>query len=174
MAHLIYLKVAKVGTQNADMTTSIERTIVTLESGANFNNFVKHLHVQNYLMDDDKRPTVIKAVEWKNGKEGIEVDKTEYANQVTEALSSVKNAGQAVDYKALSEKQSAKISEMEQRFAAFEERLKANEKKQTPDNSMDRETLEVKAKSLDVQFRSTISDANLLAKIVAIEPDFKL
>lgn len=166
MMNLIYLKVAKVGTQNADMTTSIERTVVTLESGKNFNNFVKHLHVQNFLTSEAEKPTIIKVVEWKDGKEGKEVDKTEYADAVNNALNSVKSAGQAIDYKALSEKQSAKISEMEQRFAAFEERLKASEAKKEPkEKSEERISLEKQANELGIKFMKTIGDAKLKEKI---------
>jgi hypothetical protein len=188
MMHLVYLKVAKVGSQNADMTTSIERTVVTLESGKNFDNFVKHLHVQNFLTIEAEKPTVIKVVEWKDGKPGKEVDKTDYVNKVKDALTVVKNAGQPIDYKSLSEKQSAKISEMEQMMQSFNERLKEAENKNinsafptpTPDTMEEsikmgiRNKLEVKANELNIDFRSSIGDENLLKKIQAIEPDYKL
>lgn len=166
MMHLIYLKVAKVGTQNADMTTSIERTVVTLESGKNFNNFVKHLHVQNFLTSEAEKPKVIKAVEWKDGKAGKEVDKTEYVNQVNESLHAVKSEGQAIDYKALSEKQSAKISEMEQMMQSFNERLKdAENKKKGDDKSPERIDLENQANDLGIKFRDNIGDDKLMEKI---------
>ena len=172
MMNLIYLKVAKVGTQNADMTTSIERTVVTLESGKNFDNFVKHLHVQNYIKSEP--PTVIKVVEWKDGKEGEEVDKKPYVEQVDNAFNKAYNPGEAIDYKALSEKQSAKISEMEQRFAAFEERLKQAEGNKSGSDSENRANLEEKAKELNIQFRANIGDDKLLAKIHEVEPEYKL
>lgn len=188
MTHLIYLKVAKVGTQNADMTTSIERTVITLESGKNFNSFVKHLHVQNYLTDENEKPRVLKAVEWKHGKEGKEVDKVPYAKQVSEALSVVQNAGQAIDYKALSEQQSNKISEMEQMMKSFNERLKASETKAKPslkeeivDDALNnigedaiRMALETKANELSIKFNPRIGSPKLLEKIQAVEPEFNI
>jgi hypothetical protein len=178
MTHVIYLKVAKVASQNADMTTEVERTTVTLESGKNFDNFVKHLHVQNYLTSEAEKPRVLKVAELKDGVAGKEVDKTPYVNKVNEALNSVQRSGQAIDYKALSEKQSAKISEMEQRFAAFEDRLKEAEgnKGKVPEDqpTFNRVILEDKAKELDINFKSNIGDKKLLEKIQVIEPDYKL
>lgn len=164
MMNLIYLKVAKVGTQNADMTTSIERTVVTLESGKNFDNFVKHLHVQNYIKSEP--PTVIKVVEWKDGKVGKEVDKTLYAEQVDNAFNKAHNPGEAIDYKALSEKQSAKISEMEQMMKSFNERLKETEgKKEVKEKSEERINLEKQANELGIKYMKTIGDAKLKEKI---------
>ena len=164
MGKVIYLKVAKVGSQNSDMTTSIERTEITLEEGKNFNNFVKHLHVQNYIMNEP--PHVTKVVEVKNGKVGAEIDKEPFQKQVEEALNKIKNPSAEVDYKAESEKQ-AKLN------ADLLERLEALENKGN-DKSDERISLENKANELNVSFRSTIGDEKLLAKINEVEPDYKL
>lgn len=173
MMHLIYLKVAKVGTQNPDMTTSIERTVITLESGANFDNFVKHLNVQNFLMSDSEKPTVIKAVEFKDGKPGKEVDFEKYSKQVEDSLSNKRTTG-AIDYKELSEKQSDKISKMEAMMADFEKRLEETTNRNEPVKSDDRIKLENKASELEIKYRSDVSDNKLLEKIQAVESDFEL
>jgi len=165
MGKVIYLKVAKVGSQNSDMTTSIERTEVTLEEGKNFNNFVKHLHVQNDI--DSEPPHVTKVVIVKNGKViDNDVDKAPYQKQVEAALDKMKNPNKVIDYKAESEKQSKLNADLLERLEALEN--KGNEK------SDDREALEDKANELEISFRSTIGDEKLLKKIQDIEPDYKL
>jgi hypothetical protein len=157
------------------MTTSIELNTITLEAGKNFNNFVSKIPVQNFLTSEEHKPTVVKVVDVKDGKVGQEVDKTKYQKQVDEVLEKMKNPNQTVDYKALSEKQSQKISEMESRFAMFEETLKKMEAGNGGnDNSDDRKALEDKANELEITFRSNIGDDKLLEKINAIEPNFKL
>ena len=165
MSTIIYLKVAKVGSQNADMTTLVERNTITLEAGKNFNNFVKHLHVQNYI--NTEPPVVVKVIEMVDGKIKSELDKSQYQKQVQEALDKMKNPTGQIDYKKESEKQS-KVN------ADLLERLEALENKGDNDKSEDREALEAKAKELGIEFRSNIGDNKLLEKIQKIEPDYKL
>lgn len=117
MARIIYLQTARVGTQNADLTTSIERTVVTLEQGKNFNSFVKHLHLQNYLKSEP--PKVIRAVDTKDGKIVGDVDFAQYQEMVDKALSGAKTQ-EKPDYKELSEKQNSLIEDLQKRLAALE------------------------------------------------------
>jgi hypothetical protein len=169
MGNVIYLKTARVGSQNSDMTTTIERITVTLEEGKNFNNFVKHLHVQNYLKNEP--PVVDKVVEVKDGKVIKEIEKAPYQAQIEAALNKVVS-NEKVDYKAESEKQAKVNADLLARLEALEGgkiQPEVDEEK-----SKIRLLLENKASELHITFRSTIKNAGLLAKIQSIEPDFNI
>ena len=62
-------------------------------------------------------------------------------------------------------------SEMMAKMAAKIEELKENKQ---PEKTEGREVLEAKANELNISFRANIGDEKLLAKIVAVEPEFKL
>lgn len=178
MGVYIYLKVAKVGAQNADMTTSIERTEISLEQGKNFNSFISLLHVQTFLFSEAEKPRIIKAVKTENGKEVGEVDIKPFQDALDEKLESMKKPVGEVDYKALAEKQANANKEMQaqnaammDRLAALEAKLSANTEEDTEEDT-EENPLHVKANKLGIKFRADIADDKLLARIKEVEPGF--
>lgn len=123
-----------------------------------FNKFVKYLPNQNY-----NSATVIRVLQ--DGKEVNEIDK--YQEMINDGLNPENQVKGATDYKALSEKQSNQLTEALKRIEALEG-------KGSEEVSEDRKKIELKAKELNITFRSNIGDEKLLAKITEIEPDFKL
>lgn len=165
MGKIIYLKVAKVASQNADMTSNIERNTITLEEGKNFDNFVALIHTQGYLL---KEPPVVEEVAMlKDGKiVGKDLDKKPYQTQVDKALEAMKMPEKTVDYKAEAEKQKEVNIDLLKRIEALE--------KGDGDLLGDRTALEAKARELNINFPTNIKDETLLNKILEIEPDFKI
>jgi hypothetical protein len=141
-----------------------------------FNKFIKYLPNQQYL-----KATVIKVLN--DGKEVDEIEK--YQAMIDGSLKPEVKAGEAIDYKALSEKQSAKMAEMMQRLEALEDKkevdpidtiLKEGLKNEAnkEDSKIIRMQLEDKANELNISFRANIGDTKLLEKIQAIEPEFNI
>lgn len=165
MANVIYLQVSKVGMQNNDMTTDVETTVISLNDGKCFTNFVKHLNVQNFLTAEGRKPEVIKVDEVVNGKvvkTGLDV--TKYQKQVTDKLNELTD-NSPVDYKAKSEKQDDLIAKLTARLDAIDDIKKP---------SGNREALELKAKELNIDFRATLGDEKLMDRIKEIEPEFEI
>jgi hypothetical protein len=95
-----------------------------------------------------------------------EVEK--YQARINEVLKPEAKPGDAIDYKAKSEKQEAQLKEMMARLQALEEKNKP------VDISEYRLKLETKAKELEITFRSNIGDEKLLEKIKEVQPDFEV
>ena len=180
MKTAIHLKTARVSSTDTDGTPKIERLTVKLTDGINFNKFVRHMYLQNYLKKEP--PFVAKVIQEKGG-EWVEIDKTPWQEIVEKELLS-RGKPVIIDYKALSEQQSKEIeglkSDFEDRLASLE-KGKAEIKKdfqiaksEIITNPSNRSKLEQKATELKVKFRTNIGDKKLLEKIQAIEPDFKI
>ena len=174
MNTVIWLKTARVYGSNDDMTPKIERTIIKLENGDNFNKFVKHMHLKGYMKSEP--PTVDRVLQKDDKGVFQEIDKAKWQKQVEEALQS-NGIEKPIDYKALSEKQNRDLKELKANNNAFEERLKALEAKGYIPSRIEtekRELLLTKATELKIKFSPKIGDVKLLEKIQAVEPDFKL
>ena len=176
MGVYIYLKVAKVGTQNQDLTTSIERNDISLEKGKNFNSFVELLHVQNFLMSDAEKPRIVKVVKNIEGKEvefpEANAEMKAAQKQVDVKLESMKMSVGEVDHKALSEKLTNQNKEIQAQNAALADRLAALEAKINAPQQ-DENPLHIKAKELNIDFRSDIGDEKLIARIQEVDKNFK-
>lgn len=140
-----------------------------------FNKFVRLLPNQGYA--EAKVLEVIQTTfetKEENGKKfpvakHSNLDEVEkYQAMIDERLKPETKPGDAIDYKAKSEKQEAQLKEMM-------ERLKALEEKQGGQVTSDmRQKLEAKANELEITFRSNIGDEKLLEKIREVQPDFKV
>jgi len=108
MKTVIWLKTARVYSQNSDGTPKIERTTVKLEAGDNFNKFVRLAHLKGYVQSEP--PTVVKVME-NISKEWVEVERPEFQQQVDAALKPQTNT--AIDYKVEYEKLNARLAALE-------------------------------------------------------------
>lgn len=173
MNTVIHLKTARVYGHNDDGSPKIERTIVKLEDGSNFNKFIKHMYLKGFM--DKEPPTVVKILQKSNGK-FVEISGVKWQTMVDKEIANNKQPTK-VDYKALSEKQANEIANLKIVNDGVEERLKALETPKVPakpkEKTPKRLALETKAKELKIAYKSA-SSKKLLEKIQKIEPDFKL
>jgi hypothetical protein len=159
------------------MSPKIERTIVKLEDGDNFNKFVKHMHLKGYMTSEP--PTVEKVLQKDDKGKYQEIDKTKWTKQVEKALET-KGVEKPIDYKAEFEKQKAQNSDILARLEAMEKGKMGStnisdavkEVQHSIDGQNLRDKLEDKANELEITFRANIGDAKLLEKIQAVEPEF--
>jgi len=154
----IVLNVKKVVSQKANGMPEIEETTIKISPEATINKYIKLIPNQNFASVE-----VIKVLD--KGKEVNEIEK--YQALIDDTMEGSKQE-KPIDYKALTEKQADLIKNMEQRLAALENNSSES------GNSEDRLKLESKAKELNITFRSTIGDDNLLKKIQEIEPEYNI
>lgn len=194
----IVVKTKKVISHNADMTPKYEEIKQSLSPEMTFDKFVKYLSNQNYVsvevleVFEQTEKTVKNAIgkDVFDSYESKQLDEVGiYQEKINEALKPKTKAGEAVDYKALSEKQSAQMAEMMQRLEALESNKGEDNKRNSLDtitkniskneaSKVDKEVIRMalksKAEELKITYRSTISNDNLLKKIQEVEPDFNI
>lgn len=125
MNRVIWLKTARVYAQDSDMTAKVERNIIKLEDGDNWNKFVKYVNLKGYKKDE--MPSIEKVMEKNASGEWKVVDPTKWVDQLNEALKKVPISDDKIDFKMLAEKQANELKESKANFAALEERLRALE-----------------------------------------------
>jgi len=171
MEKVIHLKTARVYALNRDSTPKIERTTVKLMDGTNFNKFIDNIHLKGFM--ENEPPYVDKVLQMVD-KKYVEIDKAPWQKIVDEAISK-KGIKASVNYKELAEKQSKEINQLRANNDGFEERLRQLEGGgKSGSDTVYRDALISKANELKIKFRGNIGDAKLLAKIVEVEPDFKV
>lgn len=111
MKTVIWLKTARVYGQNNDNSPKIERTVVKLEAGDNFNKFLRIMPLKGFLASEP--PKVIKVLELQD-KEYKEISAAPYQEMLEKAMSN--ETERPIDYKAEYEK-------LSQRMKAIEESL---------------------------------------------------
>jgi hypothetical protein len=138
-----------------------------------FNKFVRLLPNQGYMSATVLEVIKTKFEQKEEDGEKFQVAKhsnldevEKYQAMIDERLKPETKPGEAIDYKAKSEKQEALLKELEERLRALED--KGSEK------SPERVNMEDKANELGITFRSNIGDEKLLGKIKEVQPDFEV
>ena len=131
MKRVIWLKTARVYATDSDMTAKVERTIVKLEDGDNFNKFVKYIPLKGYKKDE--QPYIEKVMENKSGQ-WVEIDKQPWVDKLNEVLKVIPVPDEKIDFKLLSERQANELKSTKATLAAMNERLQALEAKEQKDD----------------------------------------
>lgn len=165
MTKVVHIRTAKVVSYESDMTPVIERPIIKIEVGRSFDNFLKHVNLQNYIKKDP--PVIVKALEVSEGKTK-EISAKEFQARLEAALNPTPK--EETDYKKLSAELLKRLEALE----AKESKAVIEEEEDLIGNSSTsyREDLEEEAESLGIVFPANIKDETLLKKIQALNPDF--
>lgn len=118
MKTVIWLKTARVYGQNNDNSPKIERTVVKLEAGDNFNKFLRIMPLKGFLASEP--PKVIKVLELQD-KEYKEISAAPYQEMLEKSMLNVTE--RPIDYKAEYEKLSQRMKAIEESLGECDEDL---------------------------------------------------
>lgn len=109
MKTVIWLKTARVYGQNNDNSPKIERTVVKLEAGDNFNKFLRIMPLKGFLASEP--PKVVKVLELQGG-EYKEISAAPYQGLLEKSMSN--ETERPIDYKVEYEKLSQRLKAIEE------------------------------------------------------------